>query len=61
LPRFPFAPRFEDHVEERLQFALKRFARHTYRRNVNSSLEITSYQRWQSVNLRQALKCEDNW
>jgi len=35
LPRLAFAPRFEDQVEVRLQFALKRFAGHTPVRDVN--------------------------
>ena len=60
LPRLPFAPRFKDELEVRLQFALKRFAGHTYGRNVNPSSEITSYQRSHRVNLRQVLKCGDN-
>ena len=35
LPRLAFAPRFEDQVEVRLQFALKRFAGHTPMGDVN--------------------------
>ncbi len=35
LPRLAFAPCFEDQVEERLQFALKRFAGHTPTGDVN--------------------------
>jgi hypothetical protein len=35
LPRLAFAPRFEDQVEVRFQFAFKRFAGHTPMRDVN--------------------------
>ena len=35
LPRLAFAPRFEDQVEVRLQFALKRLAGHTPMGDVN--------------------------
>ena len=35
FPRLAFAPRFEDQVEVRLQFALKRFAGHTPVADVN--------------------------
>ena len=40
LQRLTFAPRFEDEIEMRLQFALKRFAGHTHRPGDNPSTGI---------------------
>ena len=49
LPRLAFAPRFEDQVEVRLQFALKRFAGHTPARYVNRFYKFPGVDRSQIV------------
>jgi len=49
LPRLAFAPRFENQVEVRLQFALKRFAGHTPARDVNRFYKFPDVDRSRSV------------
>ena len=49
LPRLAFAPRFEDQVEVRLQFALKRFAGHTPMGDVNRFYKFPGVSRSGSV------------
>ncbi len=46
LPHLAFAPRFEDQVEVRLQFALKRFAGHTPVGDVNRFYKFPDVDRY---------------